>query len=31
MPFREPYELAGQVPNIVFPSGMIVEEFDRSD
>jgi beta-1,4-mannooligosaccharide/beta-1,4-mannosyl-N-acetylglucosamine phosphorylase len=26
---REPYELAGQVPNVVFPSGMIVEEFDR--
>jgi beta-1,4-mannooligosaccharide/beta-1,4-mannosyl-N-acetylglucosamine phosphorylase len=25
---REPYELAGQVPNVVFPSGMIVEEFD---
>ena len=25
---REMYELAGQVPNVVFPSGMIVEEFD---
>jgi beta-1,4-mannooligosaccharide/beta-1,4-mannosyl-N-acetylglucosamine phosphorylase len=25
---RELYELAGQVPNVVFPSGMIVEEFD---
>lgn len=25
---REPYELAGQVPNVVFPSGMIVETFD---
>jgi len=25
---REPYELSGQVPNVVFPSGMIVEEFD---
>jgi beta-1,4-mannooligosaccharide/beta-1,4-mannosyl-N-acetylglucosamine phosphorylase len=25
---REPYELAGQVPNVVFPSGMIVEELD---
>ena len=25
---REPYELCGQVPNVVFPSGMIVEEFD---
>jgi len=25
---REIYELAGQVPNVVFPSGMIVEEFD---
>ena len=25
---REPYELAGQVPNVVFPSGMIVEEVD---
>jgi beta-1,4-mannooligosaccharide/beta-1,4-mannosyl-N-acetylglucosamine phosphorylase len=24
---REPYELAGQVPNVVFPSGMIVEEY----
>ena len=26
---RELYELAGQVPNVVFPSGMIVEEFDQ--
>ncbi len=26
---RELYELAGQVPNVVFPSGMVVEEFDR--
>jgi|WetSurMetagenome_2_1015567.scaffolds.fasta_scaffold273229_1 beta-1,4-mannooligosaccharide/beta-1,4-mannosyl-N-acetylglucosamine phosphorylase len=26
---REIYELAGQVPNVVFPSGMIVEEFDK--
>jgi predicted GH43/DUF377 family glycosyl hydrolase len=26
---REPYELAGQVPNVVFPSGMIVERFDQ--
>jgi beta-1,4-mannooligosaccharide/beta-1,4-mannosyl-N-acetylglucosamine phosphorylase len=25
---REIYELAGQVPNVVFPSGMIVEELD---
>jgi beta-1,4-mannooligosaccharide/beta-1,4-mannosyl-N-acetylglucosamine phosphorylase len=25
---REIYELAGQVPNVVFPSGMIVEKFD---
>jgi len=25
---REPYELAGQVPNVVFPSGMIVEGYD---
>ena len=25
---REPYELSGQVPNVVFPSGMIVEHFD---
>jgi len=25
---REIYELAGQVPNVVFPSGMIVEETD---
>lgn len=26
---REPYELSGQVPNVVFPSGIVVEEFDR--
>ncbi len=26
---REPYELAGQVPNVVFPSGLVVEESDR--
>lgn len=25
---REPYELTGQVPNVVFPSGMIVEKYD---
>lgn len=25
---RELWELAGQVPNVTFPSGMIVEEFD---
>lgn len=25
---RELYELTGQVPNVVFPSGMIVEEYD---
>ena len=25
---REPYELTGQVPNVVFPSGMIVEDCD---
>jgi beta-1,4-mannooligosaccharide/beta-1,4-mannosyl-N-acetylglucosamine phosphorylase len=25
---REPYELAGQVPNVVFPSGLIVESCD---
>ena len=25
---REPYELAGQVPNVVFPSGMVVDEVD---
>ena len=25
---REIYELTGQVPNVVFPSGMIVEKFD---
>ena len=26
---RELFELTGQVPNVVFPSGMIVEEFDN--
>jgi beta-1,4-mannooligosaccharide/beta-1,4-mannosyl-N-acetylglucosamine phosphorylase len=26
---REPYELTGQVPNVVFPSGMIVDEYDE--
>ncbi len=26
---REPYELTGQVPNVVFPSGMIVEQYDE--
>jgi beta-1,4-mannooligosaccharide/beta-1,4-mannosyl-N-acetylglucosamine phosphorylase len=26
---REPYEMVGQVPNVVFPSGMIVEEYDK--
>jgi len=26
---REQYELSGQVPNVVFPSGMIVEDFDE--
>lgn len=26
---RELYELAGQVPNVCFPSGMIIEEFDN--
>ena len=25
---RESYELTGQVPNVVFPSGMVVEEYD---
>jgi predicted GH43/DUF377 family glycosyl hydrolase len=27
---RELYELTGQVPNVVFPSGMIVEDFDKN-
>ncbi|MBN1211497.1 MAG: glycoside hydrolase family 130 protein [candidate division Zixibacteria bacterium] len=27
---REPYELTGQVPNVVFPSGLIVERYDRN-
>ena len=27
---RELFELVGQVPNVVFPSGMIVEEFDEN-
>jgi beta-1,4-mannooligosaccharide/beta-1,4-mannosyl-N-acetylglucosamine phosphorylase len=26
---REPYETTGQVPNVVFPSGLIVDEFDN--
>jgi beta-1,4-mannooligosaccharide/beta-1,4-mannosyl-N-acetylglucosamine phosphorylase len=26
---RELYELVGQVPNVVFPSGMIVMEYDN--
>ncbi len=26
---REDYEIIGQVPNVVFPSGMIVEEYSR--
>ena len=26
---REPYEITGQVPNVVFPSGMIVEGYDE--
>ena len=26
---REPYELIGQVPNVVFPSGMIVAGYDQ--
>jgi beta-1,4-mannooligosaccharide/beta-1,4-mannosyl-N-acetylglucosamine phosphorylase len=26
---REPYEVAGQVPNVVFPSGMIVDGYDE--
>ncbi len=25
---REPYEVTGQVPNVVFPSGMIVDRYD---
>ena len=25
---REIYELTGQVPNVIFPSGMIVEDYD---
>ncbi|MFZ0455135.1 MAG: glycoside hydrolase family 130 protein [Ignavibacteriaceae bacterium] len=28
---RELFELAGQVPNVVFPSGMIVEEYDENN
>lgn len=27
---RETYEMVGQVPNVVFPSGMIVEEIDAA-
>jgi beta-1,4-mannooligosaccharide/beta-1,4-mannosyl-N-acetylglucosamine phosphorylase len=26
---REPYELMGQVPNVVFPTGMVVAEYDE--
>jgi len=26
---REGYELAGQVPNVVFPSGVVIEKIDR--
>ncbi len=26
---REPYEMTGQVPNVVFPSGMVVERYDE--
>jgi predicted GH43/DUF377 family glycosyl hydrolase len=26
---RTPWELTGQVPNVVFPSGMVVENVDR--
>ncbi len=25
---REPYELVGQVPNVIFPGGMIVDDYD---
>jgi beta-1,4-mannooligosaccharide/beta-1,4-mannosyl-N-acetylglucosamine phosphorylase len=28
---REPYELTGQVPNVVFPSGMVVEGFEPDE
>ncbi len=28
---REPYELTGQVPNVVFPSGMVVDGFDAHE
>lgn|GEM_PF-106340 len=28
---RETYELTGQVPNVVFPGGMIVERYDAND
>ncbi len=28
---REIWEVAGQVPNVTFPSGMVVEEFDDED
>jgi beta-1,4-mannooligosaccharide/beta-1,4-mannosyl-N-acetylglucosamine phosphorylase len=27
---REPYELTGQVPNVIFPSGLIVDEYDAA-
>jgi len=26
---REPYEITGRTPNMVFPTGLIVDEFDR--
>jgi predicted GH43/DUF377 family glycosyl hydrolase len=27
---RDPWELTGQVPNVVFPSGLIVDTYDES-
>jgi beta-1,4-mannooligosaccharide/beta-1,4-mannosyl-N-acetylglucosamine phosphorylase len=27
---REPYEQVGQVPNVVFPTGMVVDDFDEA-
>ncbi|MHC4218658.1 MAG: glycoside hydrolase family 130 protein [Planctomycetota bacterium] len=27
---REPYEMVGQVPNVVFPTGMIVDDLDET-
>ena len=27
---RDPWELAGQVPNVVFPSGLVVDEYDEA-